>query len=153
VLLEPIFFGETMLYLLGFYMWLFIHRPFEYYPQLGDLQVERIYVIFMTVVWAVSPNKVWAPNRLFVAQAIFLVVMVVSWMLSPYADTESVLENYFKVVVFFVLVVTSVRDVKGLRYLLLAYLIAVGLYASHSLLEYANGRIEVRMGTHRMVGV
>jgi O-antigen ligase len=142
-----------MLYLLGFYMWLFIHRPFEYYPQLGDLQVERIYVIFMTAVWAVSPNKVWAANRLFVAQAIFLVVMIVSWMLSPYADTESVLENYFKVAVFFVLVVTSVRDVKGLRHLLLAYLIAVGLYASHSLLEYANGRIEVRMGTHRMVGV
>ncbi len=142
-----------MIYLLGFYVWLYVHRPFEYYPQLGELQFERIYMIIMVVVWALSPKKGWAPNRIHLAQACFTTVMVVSWMVSPYADRESVLENYFKIVTFYILVVTSVRDEKSLRRLLLSYLIAVGLYASHSLLEFFNGRIEWRQGISRMVGV
>jgi O-antigen ligase len=142
-----------MIYLLGFYMWLYTHRPFEYYPQLGDLQIERIYMILMLVVWALSPNKSWAPNRLHLAEAFFTVVMVLSWMLSPYADLESFLENHFKVVTFYVLVVTSVRDEKDLRRLILSYLLAVGLYSLHSLLEFINGRIQWRMGITRMIGV
>jgi O-antigen ligase len=142
-----------MIYLLGFYVWLFIHRPFEYYPQLGELQFERFYMIIMVVVWAISPGKVWAFNRIHLAQACFTTVMLLSWMMSPYSDRESILENYFKVITFYVLVVTSVRDEKGLRRLIFSYLLAVGLYSSHSLLEFFNGRIEWRQGISRMVGV
>jgi O-antigen ligase len=142
-----------MIYFLCFYVWLFIHRPFEYYPQLGELQFERIYMIVMVVVWALTPGKGWLPNRIHLALACFTAVMLLSWAASPYADRESILENYFKVVTFYVLVVTSVRDEKGLRLLMLSYLVAVGLYASHSLLEFLNGRIEWRQGISRMVGV
>ena len=30
-----------MIWMLGGYMWLFVHRPFEVWPWLGDLQIER----------------------------------------------------------------------------------------------------------------
>jgi O-antigen ligase len=142
-----------MIYLLGFYMWLYTHRPFEYYPPLGELQIERIYMILMVVVWALSPQKVWAPNRIHLAEAFFTAVMVLSWMLSPYEDLQSFLENYFKIATFYILVVTSVRDEKDLRRLIFSYLLAVGLYSCHSLLEYCNGRMQWRMGISRMVGV
>ncbi len=142
-----------MIYLLGFYVWLFIHRPFEYYPQLGEMQLERIYMIIMVAVWAIWPGKVWAFNRIHVAEICFTAVLLLSWMMSPYSDRESILENYFKVVTFYVLVVTSIRDEKDLRRLIFCYLLAVGLYSSHSLLEFFNGRIEWRQGISRMVGV
>ncbi len=146
--------GVAMIWLLGFYMWMFIHRPFEYYPQLGAMQVERITMIFMIVAWLIWPYKVWTLNRLHVAHTILAAVILVSWVNSAYMDDNSyVIEAYFKVVVFYVLFVTTVRDEKDLRALVMAYLIAFGLYTSHSMLEYFNGRYTYRMGIRRMMGV
>jgi O-antigen ligase len=143
-----------MHWLLGGYIWLFIHRPFEYYPVLGDLMLERFYVLLMLVVWAVTPNKGLAGNRLHLAIAGFVAAMAVCWLSSPWRDLCSeVVENQFKVAVFYFLFVTTVLDGAGLRRMLTAYLVAVALYMGHSLLEYVNGRIEFRMGIPRMIGV
>jgi O-antigen ligase len=145
-----------MTWLLGGYLWLFVHRPFEVWPVLGVLQVERAYMIVMLVVWAVTPGKRLVGNRIHAALAVFSGALAVTWLLSPYADSPGcteVVENYFKVVVFYLLVITTVQDERGLRRLVLLYLAAVALYMGHSLLEYANGRIERRMSIDRMVGV
>ena len=145
-----------MIWLLGGYMWLFVHRPFEVWPSLGALQIERVYMILMVVVWLGTPNKGWVPNRLHYVLGAFTVVLTASWLLSPYmsepicADT---IESYFKVIVFYFLVLTTVRDERGLRLLILLCLAAVGLYMAHSLLEFARGRYQWRMGTRRMIGV
>ena len=56
-----------MVWMLGGYMWLFVHRPFEVWPWLGDFQIERIYMLLMIAFWAVQPNKGWLSNRLHVA--------------------------------------------------------------------------------------
>ena len=45
-----------MRWLLIGYMFLFIDRPFEVWPWLGDLHVERIYMLFTLAIWAVYPN-------------------------------------------------------------------------------------------------
>ncbi len=143
-----------MHWLLGFYMWLFVHRPFEYYTALGDLQLERVYMLLMLVVWMVAPGKRLVMNRLHGALAAFTVAVTVCWLASPWRDKcGDVVENQAKVMVFYVLFVTSVRDEAGLRKMLAAFLLANGLYMSHSILEYFNGRIEWRMGISRMVGV
>ena len=145
-----------MIWLLGGYMWLFIHRPFEVWPALGTLQIERLYMLLMILVWLVTPGKDWVPNRIYATLACFAVVLTAAWVTSPYLDLpecSNVVENYFKVAIFCVLVVTTVRDERGLRRLLLLYLLAVGLYISHSLWEYRNGRIQWRMGISRMIGV
>ena len=145
-----------MIWLLGGYMWLFVHRPFEVWPWLGDLQIERGYMVLMVVFWAVQPNKGFLGNRIHAALASFTLVLTAAWVASPFMGDKScvdAVENYYKVIVFYVLVVTSVRDEAGLRTLVLMFLGAVGLYMGHSLLEYHNGRCMWRMGISRMVGV
>src|SRR5262249_22986092 len=82
--------------------------------------------------------------------------LVTSWMLSSYADMpgcSEVVENYAKVVIIYVMMVTTIRDEKNLRLLLTFFVGSVGLYVSHSLLEWVNGRYQWRMGIHRMIGV
>ena len=143
-----------MLWLLGGYLWLFVHRPFEYYQFLGDLQLERGYVILMLGCWVVAPNKAWQPNRLYAAFFAFTCALVMCWFASPYREQcwETV-ENYLKVALFSFLLVTTVRDERGLKKILAIYLVAVGLYMAHSMLEYAHGRHEWRQNISRMIGV
>jgi O-antigen ligase len=143
-----------MLWIIGGYMWLFIHRPFEYYPVLGLLQIERIYMILMFLAWLVYPHKRWPSNLTHAAIALFTMVTLASWVLSPYAEqTQDAAENYLKVLVFYIILVTTMRDEASVRFLLTCYLASVGLYMAHSFLEYLNGRMEWRMGISRMVGV
>jgi O-antigen ligase len=143
-----------MHWLLGGYFWLFIHRPFEYYPTLGDLQVERGYMLFLLACWAVAPNKKWLPNRLHAAFLAFSAALVLCWAASPYREKcWDTVENYLKVAIFAFLLVTTVRDERGLRRVLAMYLAAVGLYMCHSLLEFVHGRHEWRQGISRMIGV
>ena len=40
-----------MRWLLIGYMFLFVHRPFEFYLALGELHVERVYMLGMILVW------------------------------------------------------------------------------------------------------
>jgi len=145
-----------MIWLLGGYMWLFVHRPFEIWPTLADLQVERAYMLLMIAYWAVQPNKGWLPNRIHAGLVVFTLVITAAWVASPYMGLPycaTIMEDYYKVLVFYVLVVTSVRDEDGLRKLLTLYLIAVALYTGHSFWEYLHGRCQWRMGVRRMIGV
>lgn len=145
-----------MIWLLGGYMWLYVHRPFEVWHSLGTLQLERIYMLAMIVVWLVSPGKGWVSNRIHYALAVFTVVLAAAWLLSPYMDKPlctGTIDNYFKVIVFYFLVITTVRDEHNLRLLIVMFLTAVGLYMGHSILEFINGRYQWRMGIRRMIGV
>jgi O-antigen ligase len=144
-----------MIWLLGGYMWLFVHRPVEVWPILGTLQIERGYMILMLVVWLFSP-KGWAANRMHWVTAVFSIILFVSWMLSPYMDQErcaGTVEDYFKVAVFYVLVITTVRDEHSLKLLITLFVGAVALYMAHSFREFLGGRYEYRMGIRRMNGV
>jgi hypothetical protein len=143
-----------MHWLLGIYIWLFVHRPFEYYTALGDLQIERVYMLLMIVAWLVLPGKVLVLNRLHGALAAFMAAVVLCWLASPWRDQcGDVVESVAKVMVFYVLFVTSVHDEAGLQRMLTAYLGATGLYMAHSIVEFINGRHEYRMSIVRMVGV
>src|SRR4051812_5943168 len=145
-----------MIWLLGGYLWLYVHRPFEVWPALGNLQIERVYMLLLVVAWLVTPNKRLPGSRSHLGMAGFALAMLLTWLASPYADmpgSSELVENYFKVAVFYFLVVTTVTDEKSLRKLVALFLLAVALYASHSLWEYTHGRYEHRMGTNRMIGV
>jgi O-antigen ligase len=143
-----------MIWVLGGYVWLFIHRPFEVWNALGDLQFERIYVLIMLLLWLVSPGKHFVPNRVHLALALLTVAIIGCWYASPYQKEGTlVLEAHLKLLVFYVLVITTIHDERGLRTLLMFYLGSVGLYTLHSFAEFMNGRIEWRQGISRMVGV
>jgi len=146
-----------MIWLLGGYMWLFIHRPFEVWPWLGDLRIERVYMLFVLAAWMVT-DKSWIPNPLNRAFLAFVGAILLSWQASPFRDSGSeaashTVEIYLKVAVFFVLVMSTIRSEQALRQIVLMYLGATSLYMLHSLWELQNGRHVYRMGIQRMVGV
>jgi O-antigen ligase len=143
-----------MRWLLIGYMFLFIDRPFEVWPWLGDLHVERVYMLFTLAAWSVYPNKRWLPNPQHGAYAAFAMAVLVCWGVSPWADKgQPVVEDWLKIVVFYVLIITTVHDEEGLRQLAIGFVCVMGLYLLHSLREYLGGRHTYRMGISRMIGV
>jgi O-antigen ligase len=145
-----------MIYLLGGYMWLYVHRPFEVWPWLGALQLERAYMLLLILAWLVHPGKGLMATRIHAALFLFTLALISAYLLSPYAGAPGcyeVVDNYAKVAVFYVIVTTTVRDEKNLRLLILLFLGAVGLYMGHSIFEFINGRYQWRMGIRRMIGV
>ena len=143
-----------MIWVLIGYMFLFIHRPFEIWPWLGTIHLERIYMIGALLFAAAYPGKRWLPNRLHFAYVAFAAAVVVCWLVSPWLDAgEDTVENFLKLLVFYVLIVLLIHDEKSLRQLLLAFLAVMALYMTHSLREYFAGRHTYRMGIARMIGV
>src|SRR4051794_38163790 len=141
-----------MVWLIAGYMWLYIHRPFEFWLWLGDMRIERVYMICLIAVWAFYPRKTWVPNRLQLACAYMTLAIFACWTASPFerGQGEAVWEYHWKVCVLFILIVTVVQDEKQLRQLLLAFFIILTVYQLHSFMEFLNGRYEYRMGTMRM---
>lgn len=144
-----------MLWLLAGYVWLYLHRPFEVWEVLGDIRIERLYMLLVLMVWAVYPNKRFITNRLHVAVVFFICALFLAWTNSPFPTDlgEKIWDDQLKVFVFFILLVTTVHDEKALRFMLAALFVSIALYMSHSFLEYLNGRHHYRMGTYRMLGV
>ena len=139
--------------LLG-YMFLFIHRPFEVWPVLGDLHIERIYMLCAILALAVYGGKKWIPNGQHFAYLAFAAAVAFCWLSSRWADKgQDVVENWFKILVFYLLIVLVVHDEGGLRHLLLGFLVIMTLYMMHSLREYVGGRHVFRMGIPRLIGV
>jgi hypothetical protein len=143
-----------MIWLLIGYIWLFVHRPFEVYPALGEMHVELAYVLLAAGFWTlVARKKLW-PNSLHVANAGFALAVFLCCVLSPWTGSSMILlEAYFKVLVFYLLLVTSITDENGLRRVTVGFMVAMALYMLHSLWEFRNGRCMVRMGITRLVGV
>jgi O-antigen ligase len=135
-------------------MFLFIDRPFEVWPWLGDMHIERVYMLFTMAVWAVYPDKRWLPNAQHAAYAAFATVVLFAWAMSPWAAYgQNVVEDWFKIVVFYVLLVTTIHDEEGLRHVAVGFLVVMGIYLLHSFREYLAGRHTYRMGIARMIGV
>jgi hypothetical protein len=143
-----------MLFILIGYMYLFIHRPFEIWPALGDLHLERIYMCGALLAVLFYSRKKWVPNSQHLAYFAFAAAVLVCWLGSPWADQgEETVENYFKLLVFYVLLIVVVNDERSLKHVLLAFLLIMSLYMAHSFREYRSGRHAFRMGIARMIGV
>src|SRR6516225_2808346 len=98
------------------YMWLYIHRPFEIWPALGDMRVEFFYALGAILAVAIYPGKRWIPNMQQVAFFLFWIAVAVCWANSPWADyAQEFVETYFKMVVFFLLFMLVIRDERSLR--------------------------------------
>jgi O-antigen ligase len=143
-----------MIWLLGGYMWLFIHRPFEVWPILGELHLERIYMIVTIGCWLLFARKSWTQNPLNPAFLVFSLVMTASFFQGPYYPTgDEGIEGWFKVATFYVLCMSVIQSERDLKRMVLIFLGAIALYMTHSLWEYCNGRHMWAMGTYRMMGV
>ena len=141
-----------MHWLLIGYMFLFIHRPFEVWPALGDIHIERVYMCFTLAVWALYPGKRWLSNSLHAGFAAFALAVLACWCLSPWMErSQPYVEDYFKIIVFYLLLVTTVKDEQALKLVVVGFLAVMGIYLAHSLREYLSGRHTYRMGIARLI--
>ncbi|VTS05631.1 O-antigen ligase family protein [Tuwongella immobilis] len=143
-----------MVWLLIGYMFLFIDRPFEVWPILGDMYLERVYMLFTMAMWCIAPGKRLLPNVQHLGVIAFAGAVLITWGMSPWMEAGQVgVENWFKVLVFYVLLVTSINTEKDLRRILGGFLVVMAIYLLHSLKEFLGGRHVYRMSIARMVGV
>ncbi len=143
-----------MPWLLIGYMFLFIDRPFEVWPWLGDLRFERIYMLCTIGAWFLSSGKRWIANPQHMAYVGLAGAVLTCWVLSPWMDrSQPIIEDWFKILVFYFLLVTTIHDEKKLKQLVVGFVFVMGLYLAHSLREYIGGRHTYRMGISRMIGV
>ena len=83
-----------MLYILIGYMLLFIHRPFEIWPALGEMHVERVYILAAAAFWMISPGKRLQPTRLDLGIVLFCTAVLFAWVSSPWSDDgQAVVED------------------------------------------------------------
>jgi hypothetical protein len=142
-----------MIWLMIGYMWMEIHRPFEIWTLLARYHVERVYVILTIVYWLRS-GPALPRNRLHWRFASFVLVMLLSWLTSPCGSAgDGTVEYYLKYVVFYVLLVTSVRNERDLRTIIAGYLAVMALLMVHSLREFYCGNALWEQGLLRLVPV
>lgn len=143
-----------MLWLLIGYMFLFIDRPFEVWPVLGEMRLEFFYMGLTVTAWLLTPKKHLTANPLTLAFCAFFLAVLLCGMASPWFEAcQDTLDNYYKYFVFYLLLVSTVREEEDLRRLVLAFLAVLFLYMLHSLWEFRNGRHVCRMGINRLIGV
>ena len=143
-----------MIWLLIGYMYLFIHRPFEIWEWLGAWRIERIYMLLTIAYWAIAAPKSWTPNKINVGIFLFAVSFFLSTLFSQYVGFGSLgVQDWLKILVFYVLVITSVNRSQDFRLLIVAFIAIAAIFEFHSLREYYNGRGVSRMGTWRLVAV
>ncbi len=129
-----------MTWLLIGYMWLFVYRPFEIWPVLATYRVERVYMIVTILYWLASRPSLPRRNRLHWCFAAFVLAMLASWFTSPYREAgEGTVEYYLRYVVFYVMLVTSVRDQQNLKRIVVGYIAVMAMWMMHSLREYYCG--------------
>jgi hypothetical protein len=143
-----------MIYLLIGSFFLYVHRPYEVWPALGEVRIELFYMLLVGVAWLLSTSKQLVPNAAHAAVFAFALAVGLCWAASPWAvERIDEVTKYFKLLVYYVLLVTVVREERDLKLVLQALLVLMAVYMAHSLGEFLNGRHEYRMGIVRMIGV
>lgn len=146
-----------MIWVLVGYIFLYVYRPFEYFEVLATIRLERLYMIVTLFAWlATFSTKTWTYNRncaalFFVAGAIFI-----SALFSPFAPIweNMAVQDWFKIYVFFLLMITCVKTEKELKLLVGTLLFSVMFYMLHSLYEHlVMNRGKSTMGIWRLYGI
>lgn len=137
-------------------MWLFVHRPFEIIPFLATIRLELFYITALSIAWLCLGRISWMTNPLHFAFMSFALAVLICWLASPWSDTlkaQTIVEDYFKLIVFYVILVTTMRTEKDLKTICVGFVAIMMLYMLHSFREFLGGRHVYRMGIPRMIGV
>jgi len=137
------------------YIFLLIFRPFEYWTWLGDMHLERVYMIFFMIAVALSPKKRMLATPINGLVLFFLLTLVVSGLFAYRWDSaQNLIVEYLKSVVLYFMIVITVRNEDDFKKVMLAFLFVMFVYVGKSAWEFfVNGRFEYTMGIRRMGGV
>jgi O-antigen ligase len=137
------------------YLFLFIFRPFEYWEWLGEWHIERVYMICLLIALFLWKNHRYAHHSITTAFTAFFAVICFS-ILIAYRPEEAIrmAEEYFKLMVLYYVLLTTVRSEKELKFLIIAFLAITGIYVGKSMWEFfVHGRLSYQMGTPRLIGI
>lgn len=145
---------SAILWMVCFYLFLTIERPWESISYLYDVKIEKFFAIIMLI-------AAFACGRLKLRGVAtvkwVLLLLALHFMLAPFAYiTSAAIDQgieYAKMVVLYVLILSCCDDETDLRLVVKAFVIAMALYVLHSYSEFLNGRHTYRMGIVRMMGV
>ena len=123
---------------------------------MGTFRIERVYMILTLVTWLTAGKTEVTPNRINFAIVLMALAIFLSAFLSPYTtifESEPT-QNWFKLLAFYLLVITLVKTEKNLQFIVTGFLICFFLYMLHSYYEFQFcGRYNYAMGTVRMIGI
>lgn len=144
-----------MFWLVVGYLFLFIFRPYEYWPILGTLHIERIYMIFLLVAVMTWKDKRYIPHPINSSVLTFVSAMLISALFAlSWTDAYARLYTYMTLIIFYFIIILTIRDEEDLKKFIIAYIVIMLLYVGKSSWEFfINDRHEWRMGVRRMVGI
>lgn len=122
---------------------------------LGEYHIERIYMIILLIVTFLGQDKRLIPSSVTRYVVLFFLAMIMSTATALYFfKAYDATYEYFKLLVFYFLIILTIKDKKQLRNFVLAFLIIMLLYVGKSAWEFfIHGRHVYRMGISRMIGI
>jgi O-antigen ligase len=141
--------------LLAGYLFLLIFRPYEYWPWLGDLRIERVYMLCFMVIVFLYKDKRFLPSPINIALIFFGFALILSGLFSISWDTSwKIIEDYLKFFIFYFMIILCIKDEKDFQFIIVAFIGVMFLYVGKSAWEFFfHGRYVYRMGIMRMVGI
>lgn len=141
--------------MLSGYLFLLIFRPYEYWTILGEFRVERIYVLIFITVIVLTRDKRFVPSPINGAVICFTLTLLLSAAFGiNWGNSWSFIIDYLKYVVFYFMVILSIRNEEDFRFVLLAFVAVMFIYVGKSAWEFfVNDRYIFRMGIKRMCGI
>lgn len=144
--------------LISVYLWWLVTTP-EYsnkFAFLATIRFERI-LVFVILLAILIGGKVRSRNSRMTALIItFFVWATISYVVSPYSDFPKAqiwFSNYWKLIVFYFLVLYSIEDMEDLRRVFLAYAFICFSYQLYSWFDFSRGGSYVwQQGIKRIVG-
>ena len=144
-----------MLWPVAGYLFLFIFRPWEYWPALAPYRIERVYMLILLALVFLWRQRRYVPHPISgLIMAFFTVLVLSSIAAFRWGDAYAYTFDYFKLIVFYFVIVMTVRDERDMKRFILAYLAIMSLYVGKSVWEFfLHDRYIWRMGLRRLMGV
>ena len=96
--------------------------PFEIWPDLGPCPIERMAMIVLVAWFLASGAGMPEGDRLRLCFLAFILALLASWIECPFPGCgDTTVDNYLKYAIFYVILVTSVRNAEDLYRILVGY--------------------------------
>ncbi|XXJ20941.1 O-antigen ligase family protein [Desulfovibrio caledoniensis] len=142
-----------MLYLLAGSLFLLIVRPYEHFTFLGDLHIERFYLIIVLVAFAIFPRKKIKLDSIVV---LFLLYFSALWICAlfgiDFSNSYNAVYTYTTECIVFIMMIFAIHDERGYMKMIELMALITALYVFLSLREFLGGRFQYTMGMTRMIG-
>ena len=144
-----------MILLLIGYMWLYIYRPFEIWPWLGDISIEWWFIMTSAVLWFLFHQKNVIRNiNVLAIFGIAAAILISDYMTNTSGETNETVDEWLKILFFSILLLTSIRQEQELKILLAGFAVVFFVYMLHSYYEFKfHGRHLFTMGIPRLCGM